>query len=39
MLRLGGWWRMDWQEEVMVQHGGNALLKPQNQPRGVVLAP
>jgi len=30
---------MDWQEKVMVQNGGMALVKPNNQPGGVVLAP
>ena len=39
MFSLGGWWRMDWQEKVTVQSCGRALVKPKNQPEGVVLAP
>jgi len=35
-----GWgWGMDWQEKVKVQNCGRALVKPKNQPGGVVLAP
>jgi len=30
---------MDWQEKVTVQNCGRALVKPKNQPGGVVLAP
>jgi len=29
---------MDWQEKFIVQNRGKALVKPKNQPRGVVLA-
>jgi len=33
-------WGMDWQEiRVMVQNCGRALVKPKNQPGGVVLVP
>jgi len=35
-----GWGRgMDWWEKVTVQNCGRELVKPKNQPRGVVLAP
>ena len=30
---------MDWREKVTVQNCGQALVKPKNQPGGVVLAP
>jgi len=30
---------MDWREKVTVQNCGRALVKPKNQPAGVVLAP
>ena len=39
MFTLGGWWGMDWQEKVIVQNCSRALMKPKNQPGGVVLAP
>ena len=39
MFTLGGWWGMDWQEKVIVQNCGRALVKPKNQPGGVMLAP
>jgi len=39
MNSLGGWRGMDWREKATVQHCGRALVKPQNQPGGVVLAP
>jgi len=39
MFTLGGWWEMDWWEKMIVQNGGRALVKPKNQPGGVVLAP
>ena len=39
MLTLGGWRGMDWQENVIVQNCGRALVKSKNQPGGVVLAP
>ena len=32
-------WGMDWREKVTVQNCGRALVKPKNQPGGVVLAP
>ena len=38
MFTLGGG-GMDWQENVIVQNCGRALVKPKNQPGGVVLAP
>jgi len=39
MFSLGGRWGMDWREKVTVQNCGRALVKPKNQPGGVVLAP
>ena len=36
---LGGWRGMDWREKATVQNCDRALVKPKNQPRGVVLAP
>jgi len=39
MFSLGGWQGMDWREKVTVQNCGWALVKPENQPEGVVLAP
>ena len=39
MFSLGGGWGMDWQEKVMVQNCGRALVKLKNRPGGVVLAP
>ena len=30
---------MDWRENVSVQNCGRTLVKPENQPGGVVLAP
>jgi len=30
---------MEWQEKVIVQNCGRELVKPKNQPGGVVLAP
>ena len=35
-----GWGRgIDWREKVTVKNCGRALVKPKNQPGGVVLAP
>ena len=35
-----GWGQvLDWREKVTVQNCGRALVKPKNQPGGVVLAP
>jgi len=39
MFSLGGWRGMDWWEKVTVQNCGRALVKPKDQPGGVVLAP
>jgi len=39
MFALGGWHGMDLWEKAKVQNCGRALVKPKNQPRGVVLAP
>ena len=39
MFSLGGWQGMDCWEKVTVQNCGRALVKPKNQPGGVVLAP
>ena len=39
MFTLGGWQRVDWWEKIIVQNCGRALVKPKNQPGGVVLAP
>jgi len=39
MFSLGGVQGMDWWEKVIVQNCGRALVKPKNQPGGVVLAP
>jgi len=39
MFSLGGWQEMDWWEKVTVRNCGRALVKPKNQPGGVVLAP
>ena len=36
---MGGGQGMDWREKVTVQNCGRALVKPKNQPGGVVLAP
>jgi len=36
-FRGGG--EMDWREKVIVQNCGRVLVKPKNQPGGVVLAP
>jgi len=38
MFSLGGWRGMDWKEKVAVQNCARALVKPKNQPGGVVLA-
>jgi len=38
MFTLGGWWGMDWQEKVIVQNCGRALVKPKNQPGEIALA-
>ena len=38
-VTLGGWRGMDWREKIIVQNCGRALVKPKNQPGGVVLAP
>ena len=38
MFSLGGGQGMDWLEKVMVQNCGRALVKPKNQPGGVLLA-
>ena len=32
MFTLGGWWGMEWWENVIVQNGGRARVKPENQP-------
>jgi len=39
MFSLGGRRGMDWREKVTVENCGRALVKPKNQPGGVVLAP
>ena len=39
MFSLGGWQGMDRQEKVTVQNCAGVLVKPKNQPGGVVLAP
>jgi len=39
MFSLGGGRGMDWQEKVTVQNVGRELVKPKNQPEGVLLAP
>jgi len=39
LFSLGGWWGMDWWEKVTAQNCGRALVKPKNQPGGVVLTP
>jgi len=39
MFSLGGEQGMDWREKVTVPNCGRALVKPRNQPGGVVLAP
>jgi len=39
MFSLGGGQGMGWQEKVTVQNCGRSLMKPKNQPGGVVLAP
>jgi len=39
MFSLGEWQGIDWREKVTVQNCGRALVKPKNQPGGVVLAP
>jgi len=39
MFTLGRWQGMDWQEKLTVKNCGRALVKPKNQPGGIMLAP
>ena len=39
MFSLGGGRGMDWRGKVTVQNYGRAIVKPKNQPGGIVLAP
>jgi len=38
MFTLGGWRWIDWREKFIALNRGRALVKPKNQPGGVVLA-